>query len=148
MNSCVCKVLAWIKHSLSSNTHSLSLGPLPLPLPLPISAASTSLPFWHRPMLSSLQAFAYAVHSARKALSHFHRPKSYCLHCSAQVPPPPGSLFSKELCALDKNTDNRGTARGRSLPTVASSVFCLGPTQTCRAVFSPARQYIKVPTRW
>lgn len=38
-------------------------------LPLPTSAASTSRPFWHMPMLSSLQTFAHAVHPARNAFS-------------------------------------------------------------------------------
>lgn len=46
-------------------------------------------------------------------------------------------LLPGALCALDKNTDNRSTTRGRSLPTMASFTFCLGQTQTSKSIFLP-----------
>lgn len=157
MNSCVCEVPG-MNHSLRSNTHSLSLGRLLFLLCHYLTSSSAAhLNYFY---CSFLLAYAHAFqppdlysccsycNACLFSLFHSHHSKSYCLHCSAQMPPPPGSLFSQELCALHKNTDNRSTTRGRSLPTLASFTFCLGQTQTSRAFFSPTPQYTKVPTRW
>lgn len=139
MNSCVCD-MPGMNHSLTKIKYSLPfLGVSSLPL-----MSLSDFIFWC-PSQLLLLFFPFGICPCFPAS---HHSKSYCLHCTAQMPPPPGSLFSQELCALDKNTDNRSTTRGRSLPTLASSTFCLGQTQTSRAFFSPTPQYTKVPTRW
>lgn len=148
---------AWHESSTKIK-YCLSLGPLPLLLchyPASFSFAYLSS-FYFSSLLAHAHAFQPPVLCSccssclecLFSLSHSHHYKWYCLHHSAQMPPPPGSLFSKELCALSKNTDNRSTTRGRSLPMLASSTFCLGQIQTSKAFFSPAPQYTNVSTRW